>query len=141
MKTSRIISLLLVLFGFIFVFNSLSGITGNIIIEKFDEQVSSIFGLVLILLGLIVFLSGLEKNLAQEVMESGAVITDPRKLRKIATRMGYSGRNVKEGYQILDRAGKPLTVIPRHLKYGTYKSIIEALATGESSFRKRAYSH
>ena len=54
--------------------------------------------------------------------------------------MGYVLREgYKEGTRVY-KGNEVLTVIPNHRKMagrGTAKSILEALATGESSFRKR----
>lgn len=128
--------------------SSESGITGNVISERVSA-VSSIFSLMLVIGGVLVFMTerekkegGLEKNLAREILQNKQIILDPRKLRKIANKIakqqGYSGREVKEGYQILDANGNPLTVIPhKNISRGVYYSIMEALATGESNFRKR----
>ena len=80
----------------------------------------------------------LETNLAQQTLQSGAVITNPRKIIKIAKKMGYdSGKEVKEGFQILDDSGKPLTVVPKHhISSGVYRSIMKSLSSGESNFRR-----
>ena len=84
------------------------------------------------------FLAGKESNLAKKVLESGAVIQDPTKIKKIARKMGYFGRDVKEGYQVLDQENKPLTVIPRHnISKAVYREIMKSLSTEESSFRRR----
>ncbi len=103
----------------------------------------NIASLIMLVAGLVLFIieGEHERNLAFETLKSGAVITDPRKIEKIARKMGYTeGREVREGYQILDDRGKPLTVIPRHnISGGVYRGIMKALSTGESTFRK--YSH
>lgn len=99
----------------------------------------NIIALITLIIGLVLFLGdSLERNLALETLKSGAVITDPRKIEKIARKMGYNeGREVKEGYQILDEHGKPLTVIPRHnISGGVYRNIMKSLSTGESTFRR-----
>ena len=112
--TKKLIGAVLILTGFIFILNSFSGITGFAVAESVRKIPSSIIGIVLIVGGALVFLRGKESNLALEVKKSGAIITNPGKLKKIAHEMGYKGRKVKEGYQILDKDGKPLTVIPKH---------------------------
>lgn len=91
----------------------------------------------------IVLLVEREGNLAQRVRESGTVITKPKKMKSIARKMGYEIKEAREGSKVLDYEGKPLTVIPKHdFSRGTYRGIITALATGESSFRRRLdYSH
>ena len=130
--------------GIFILVSSQSGMTGNVVSERVSS-VSSILSLVLIVGGILFMAEGREKkegNLAQKILDSGAIITDSRKLRKLANKIakqqGYSGREVKEGYQILDANGNPLTVIPKsHISKGVYYNIMGALATGESNFRKR----
>ncbi|MBS3094680.1 hypothetical protein J4474_03370 [Candidatus Pacearchaeota archaeon] len=126
---------ILFLVGIILILNSFSEITGFAVVGNINFTEGSILGIVLIIAGIYLFAVGnLEKNLGY--FEKGAVITDPRKLKKIAKRIGYNGREVKEGYQILNEKGKPVTVIPRHISKGVYFNIREALLTGQSNFRK-----
>jgi len=136
MKSKRIIGLSLVFLSvFALLFNL--RITGAVIGTNFPIGLNFI-ALVFLIVGLVFFINGgLERNLAQEKLESGAVITDPKKIKKIAKKMGYdSGREVREGYEILDDSGKPITVIPNHqLSRGVYKNIMKSLSTGESNFR------
>jgi hypothetical protein len=102
----------------------------------FGMDILSIFFMILGILLLTQF--SLEKNLAQQTLQSGAIITDPKKIIKIAKKMGYnSSKKVKEGFQILDDSGKPLTVVPRHhISSGVYRSIMKSLSSGESNFRR-----
>ena len=79
-----------------------------------------------------------EGNLALKVMESGAVIDNSKRLKRIANKMGYGYKKVKEGYKVLGEDGKPLTVIPNgYIPKGLSRGILRALATGKSSFRRR----
>lgn len=119
----------------IFSFNAFK-LTGGVI-GVFSESLNLI-AFVFLIVGLTISLrEPREGNLASEILRSGAVITDPKKIKKIAGKIGYYGREVKEGYQILDESGKPLTVIPRHhISQGVYRNIMKSLSTGESSFRK-----
>lgn len=88
---------------------------------------------------------GLESALARELLERGGVITRRKKLikevKKIEREMGYSHREVKEGYQVLDRQGAPLTVVPNSpdISIGVYRNVLKALATGTPSFRRERY--
>lgn len=124
---------------FLIINHSLMSITGNVINETVQIG-GSILGLIFIIAGAALFLveGGLEKTLAQIVRESKAVITDPRKLKKIARKSGYTiGREVKEGTKVYDKENHYITVIPRHkISIGVYKNIINSLATGKSSFRQ-----
>jgi len=136
---------LFLILGFVLILNSsIRNITGNII-EGGINFGDSLLGLAFISVGLVFFLtkeSELEKkvkedNLAQQVLKIGKIYSKQREFKRIANRMNYSGREFKEGYQILDYNGNPLTVIPKHkISKGVHYSILKALATGESSFRK-----
>ena len=131
------------LIGFIFIINSsVKSITGNIINET-THVGGSIFGFTFIIGGIVLFLAsqgGLERNLAQQMLASGKMLTKPREFKRIATKMGYTiGKEVKEGTQILNDE-KYLTVIPKHnISKKVYCSILKALATGESNFRRPGY--
>jgi energy-coupling factor transporter transmembrane protein EcfT len=135
----------LILMGSLFILNSLSGITGFIIAKSIGKNISSIFGFVLVVGGILVLMSIRiikEGNLAKQILTNGEIILNPKKLKKIAKQIerekGYYGRKVKEGYQVLDKNRIPLTVIPKHnISKGVYYSIIKSLATGIPSFRKR----
>jgi len=145
MKVNKILGIVLFLIGGFLIFNSFSSMTGFAVAEFVGKGASSILGFVFVLVGVLVFMAGgkqKEGNLAKQILKDGGVILDSRKLRRISKKVekqeGYSGREVKEGYQILDRDENPLTVIPNHdVSAGVYRSIMNSLATGESSFRKR----
>lgn len=114
----------------IFLFNpKISGAVVGISYSKLN-----FVSLVFFIVGMILFAhkSGLEE------LTTKKFIDNPQELKRIANKMGYKeGREVKEGYQILYK-GKPLTVIPRHnISPGVYRSIKEALITGEPNFRRR----
>ena len=145
MNFKKCTGIFLFLLGAFLLISSQSGMTGNTISTR-ASALSSVFGLVLIAVGLGLMISeegGLEKNLAQEIKESGRIILETRKLKRIAKRVakekGYSFRQVKEGYQILGCDGKPLVVIPNHktVSTGAYYNIIDVLATGKKTFRRK----
>jgi hypothetical protein len=130
--------------GFIFILMSFAIISANIIltgavIGTFHTNIPSIIALAFFVAGIILFEEAKEGNLAARILKSGAIITDPKKIEKIARRMGYDEiRFVKEGRQIL-HDGRPLTVIPHHpLSAGVYRSIMKSLSSGEPSFRRYA---
>ena len=113
-------------------------ITGAVIGTNYTGVVNLI-SIAMLIVG-IVLMSSKDRNYAQEIIDKGAYMDDTNGLRKIARRMGYDLQEAKrEGTRVY--SGKAVvTVIPRHRKIqgrGTQKSILEALATGESSFRKR----
>jgi len=147
----KLIGSISLLIGIVLILNSFSGITGFAIAQEISTTPSFIFGLILFLGGLVLLASdrreskegGLE-NRAQRILKSGARLST-KKLKKLARQMGYEGRDAgREGYRIFKPDGTILTDIPKHngdLPDGTYYSILTALATGESSFRKRNYEH
>ena len=114
---------------------------------KLTGGVVGVFSLSLNLIALTFLILGLalsirrephEGNLATQILKSGAVETDSRKLRRIAKESGYEIVFAKEGYQILDKDRKPLTIIPyHHITTGVSKEIIKSLSTGISVFRLR----
>lgn len=141
------IGTLSLLIGVFLVLDSFSGITGHVVSEQTGKGIGSILGLAFVIGGLLLFAleiqerrkeGGLERNLAQEILKSGKVMLETRKLKRLANRMGYDHREVREGYQVLGYGGGPITVIPNHrrVSIGVYRNIVRALATGESSFRR-----
>lgn len=142
MDYKKTLGILFALAGMILIFDPLR-ITGFVIAENIGGEINSVLGLVFVIGGIIFFMAGrtweggLELNLAQKILKSRKILEHPREIKSIATQMGYGWRAVKEGYQILNKDGTPLTVIPKHnVAKGTYYGIMKALATGESSFRK-----
>lgn len=134
----KIIGIILFLIGAILIFNSFSGMTGFVVSNLVGKGISSILGFGFIIGGgiLLILESRLERNL-EDFKNKTAIITDPKKLMKIANRLGYDRRNVKEGCQILNEKGKPITVIPKHsFSKRVYFNIRDALLTGQSNFRK-----
>ncbi len=145
MKKRVILGELLMILGLFIILNAtLLGITGFAIGGFESPRVSTFFGLVFIIVGMAVFLANkegkLEKTLAQQVLENRKVDPKVRFIKKVARKSGYVLEpNVKEGTPVYDQRGEYITVIPKgnKVRTGTYWSIIKALASGESSFRKR----
>ena len=144
MEKRKIIGTTLILIGSVIIFSSFSSMTGFSIANSVEKDLGSILGFGFVIGGILVFMARKQKegNLAKQILKDGGVIQSSRKLRRISKKVekqeGYSGREVKEGYQVLGKDGNPLTVIPSHdVSVGVYRSIMGALATGKSSFRKR----
>lgn len=115
--------------------------TGAVVGVGFSASLNLI-ALITFILGLALFLiHSLEINLAKEILSRGGVITNSRELIRIARKMDYGERQVKEGFQVLNEYGKPITVIPNHpnVSPGVSRNVLKALSTGESSFRKYAH--
>ena len=143
-KPQIFLSIIFIISGLILISDvSLSKMTGNVIGGKPIIGFSFI-GILFLILGIVLFFisqeGGLEKNLAQQTLESRRVIDKPRDLMHIAKKMGYMMRNTKEGASVYDSEGKYVTVIPIHEVTGrTARRILIDLSKGESSFRKRNY--
>lgn len=143
-KRKEMLGLLLILGAcFIIILNHGFKTTGAVIGLLFSSvSYSDFIALIMLVIGILFHIHGgdsLEKNLAADILKSGKMIDKPKEIERIAKKMGYEEREVKEGCQIIYN-GHPLTVIPRHhISPGVYKSIMKALSTGESSFRR--YSH
>lgn len=80
------------------------------------------------------------KNYAREILERRRYIDDPREMMKIARKCGYTlDKGHREGAKVYN-GDNIITVIPTNhprIDKRVSNSILEALATGESSFRKR----
>lgn len=113
-------------------------ITGAVIGTSSSNSLSLV-AIAFLIIGLILTLQR-ERNYAQEILEQRKYVDDTRELKRIAGKMGYTLIDgYKEGTRVY-KGNEVLTVIPHHRKIegkGTVRSILEALATGESSFRKR----
>ncbi len=137
MKKKRFIGLAFIAISLIIIVSNAS-ITGAVIGTSSSNSLSLV-AIIFFVAGL-VLMSQRDRNYAQEILEQRRYVDDTRELKKIARKMGY---NLMEGYKEGTRVYKGnevLTVISNHRKIegkGTVKSILEALATGESSFRKR----
>jgi len=140
MQRKRFIGLVLIGISLVMIASNVS-ITGAVIGTSITNSISFV-AIVLLVVGLILT-SQREINYAREILEQGRYVDDTKELKKIARKMGY---NLMEGYKEGTRVysgHEVLTVIPNHRKIGgkgTAKSILEALATGESSFTKK-YAH
>lgn len=142
------IKFILFVFGLVLIANSsLIKITGYAVNESFRVG-GSVLGLVFIVFGIVLFLAekegGLEKTLAQQILESRRFDPKTKFLKKVARKSGYYfGVEVKEGTPVYDIKKNYITVIPhrKEVSIGVYWSIIKALATGESSFRQNYKSY
>lgn len=143
----------LIILGIIVIFlKPILSITGSALAENIfivSNWLFIIIGIGLILIGLAeareVQEGELESAIAKELLRRGGVITKRKQLikevKKIEREMGYSHREVKEGYQVLNRHGAPLTVVPNSpdISVGVYRGVLKALAIGMPSFRRERY--
>lgn len=83
----------------------------------------------------------MEGNLAKRVKESGRIETNPKKIIQIARKSGYiiGKKDVNEGTPVYNEKNCFITVVPRHISFKVYFSIINALSEGKSNFRE--YHH
>lgn len=129
--------------GFVFIVLAIGITLSNVSITGavVGTSISNSFSLVAVIFLIFGFILTFQRdrNYAQEILDEGKYVDDTRELKKIARIMGYTlMEGYKEGTRVYNR-NEVLTVIPNHRKIGgkgTAKSILEALATGESSFRR-----
>jgi len=146
MKIYPLLSFTFIFVSFILILNIPINLTGNIINTNFTTG-NIFFGILFLVFGIALLLihgeSRLEKNLAQQIKESGRIIDKPKELIHIANKMGYILKEpVREGVPVYDISGKNyLTVIPLHkITWRTSKDIIRDLAEGKPSIKRRNYS-
>ena len=131
-------------FGFVLVIISIvltlfnSTITGAVIGSNLSNY-SNFFASLCFVVGLILMSNGGKRNIAEEMLKQRRYVDNTRELKGIARKMGYIlVDGYKEGTRVC-RGDEVITVIPNHRKVsgrGTIVSILEALSTGESSFRR-----
>ncbi|HLC87302.1 MAG TPA: hypothetical protein VJH65_03455 [Candidatus Nanoarchaeia archaeon] len=121
--------------GVLFVLNSLSGITGYAVVEGIGKTSSSFFGLGLILLGVVLFLSAgsLERRVEQirsklKLTLEGGRIGSYGELLKLAKSLDYEIKQGSKHYKVY-KGKSVITEIPRHgsAKTGTYRRIAKDL--------------
>ena len=139
----RLLGGIFILIGAVLILNSLSGITGFVVIEDVKSNTGGIFGIVLLIAGFLLFFS-VESDLRRrekllgklEQISTGGGIGGYKELIRIARSMGYTLREGSRHVEVY--AGKRrITGIPRHNEKrtatGTYKTIVKELINGYSS--------
>ena len=125
-------------FGILFMIFSLGVLSTNLQFTGAVVGISSgslnIIALVFLVVGSALFLHGNNlEDLARKTMQAS-----PKEIARIAHKMGYEGKEAKEGLELYNRQGKIVTVIPHHnISSGVHYQIRKALLTGESNFRQR----
>ena len=76
------LGILLTLSGFAFVANSLSGITGYSIINEIGAGESSIYGIIIIFGGLVLFISGIKRKIVTSKKRTSKKKNSKKKLSK-----------------------------------------------------------
>ena len=140
MNKKRVVGLVFIVLAIGITVSNLN-INGAVIGKSVSNSLSLIAAVFLVI-GLIL-MSYRERNYAQEILDQRRFVDDTRELKRVARKMGYNlvGGH-KEGTKVYS-GDQVLTVIPHHRKIekkGTVYSILEALATEKSSFRKRHYA-
>jgi hypothetical protein len=127
--TLVVISTILVVLGLILLVSSLS-ITGNVVSERMGKTTGSIFGLMLIISGIVLYMAGRETVLQrlERTLSSGKIGTY-QDLERYAIKLGY---NIKEGAGHVKIYGPEghITNIPRHkkgVKKGLYRQVTRKL--------------
>jgi|TARA_Y100000310_G_C20586980_1_gene765940 hypothetical protein len=138
MKPKKILGISFILLGVIISVSNLS-ITGAVIGSSLSNYFSFL-AIAFLLVGVLLMMASRDRNYAQEILDRGVYENRTRKLKKIARKMGYELEGGhKEGTRVYNDE-TVLTVIPHGKEVhgtGTQKSILEALATGISSFRRK----
>ena len=116
------------------------GMTGFVVMENISSRTGSVLALALVIGGVLIFMAGKRgtPDYATAILEQRRYIDSARKLARIATRSGYQLEGgFKEGTRVT-QGGDVITVIPNHRKVsrGVSRSILEALSSGISSFRR-----
>ncbi|MBI2042866.1 hypothetical protein HYT25_00565 [Candidatus Pacearchaeota archaeon] len=130
MNRGKFLGYVLIIVGMLFI-SFPSSITGAVINTGIVNSVKIILGLGFVVGGIALVISGLERLRRARMLNS-------RELKNIAEDMGFDLKVAREGYEVLDENGNPITVIPHHrdISSGTYHSIKKALLSGESNFRR-----
>lgn len=137
LNQKRILGFSLIVIAIVTIISNVS-VTGAVIGTSISNSLNLI-AVVLFIIGIILTTSK-DRNYAQEILDQRRYVDDTSELKRIARQMGYT---LEEGYNEGTRVYKGktvLTVIPHHRRIqgrGTVKGILEALASGESSFRRR----
>jgi membrane-bound ClpP family serine protease len=106
------------------------------------DNIGLVGGLVFIIVGIVLlFAKKYDKgspSFAQRIIDKNKYIERPEEMKSVARDSGYIlDKGAREGTNVL-KGTEIITVIPGHkIKRGTSRGILEALASGESNFRKR----
>jgi len=132
--------------GFVFIILSIGITISNItttgaVIGTSLSNYFSIVAIVLLIVG-IILISSRDRNYAQEILDNKRYVDKEKEIKSIAKKMGYYIEEAhREGTKVYnEKGGDIITVIPHHrrgIKKGTSRNILEALASGESNFKKR----
>ncbi len=132
-------------FAFIFVATGIIFSNTKLTGAAIGSPISNSFNLVAVVLLVIGLILASQKdnlkygNYAYQILESKKYVDNVNELKKIARRSGYTLREgFREGTKVYDDNEQIITVIPNHKRIGgkgTSKSILEALASGESNYR------
>ena len=145
-RVNLILSAAFFVLGVFFIINSKANITGAVIGISINSTFSLILGIAFVFVSVILFIVGKE-DLEQRLNEAGIALQQRRiytkrnELIRLAIRCGYElSKGRREGTLVKDpHTGAIITVISDHptILYGTSRGIMRALATGQSSYRRR----
>ena len=140
MSKKRVIGFILVIIAIAILISNVA-ITGAVIGTNTSNSLSLI-AVILLVVGLIL-MSRRDRNYAQESLDNGRYTSNTRELKRMARKMGYDlVESNREGTKVY-KGRNVITIIPNHRNVegrGTVKRILEALASGESTF-KRGHAH
>lgn len=93
----KVIGIILIIVGFVFVLNSFSGITGFVIAESVGKGISGVLGLVLIIGGALIFMGG-KRNLYEILRDAVETPHGTLKMRDTKDALKYTDLKARERY-------------------------------------------
>ena len=142
MQKRKLIGIISIIIGTVILINSQTTLLGVSLSPGGANNFSLIAGLAFVGVGIVLLFSKKytkgDSDYAQHILDDGKYVDNPIEMKSIAKDSGYSlDKGAKEGTNVL-KGTEIITVIPGHkIKRGTSRSILEALASGNSNFRKR----
>ena len=141
MKKKIIIGIILAILGIVLIINSQIRILEISLSPSGTEvNINLITGIALLIFGVILMHNG-GRNYAKEALDNRKYVDNPKEMLSIAKKLGYELReSSKEGKKVYNGKQVIATIPTNHARIskGASRSILEALATGESSFRRTA---
>ena len=96
-NAQKTLGAILILTGIVLILNSFSGITGFVVAESLGKSVSSILGLVFVIGGVLVFMSG--RSLSEILSDATKTAYGTLKMRDTPDALRYTDLKVKERYE------------------------------------------
>tara|TARA_Y100000034_G_scaffold131854_1_gene193511 strand:+ start:127 stop:561 length:435 start_codon:yes stop_codon:yes gene_type:complete len=140
MQKRKLIGIVSIAIGAIVLITSQTTLLGVSLSPGETDNTGLIGGLAFVIVGIGLFFARKstkrDSNYAQHILDDDKYVDNPTEMKSIARDSGYSlDKGAKEGTNVL-KGTEIITVIPGHkIKRGTSRSILQALASGNSNFR------